>query len=304
MESPAVLSNVTEIAIVGLGLIGGSVARGLRAAGYAGRLSGAVESEDDVKRALELGIVDTCHATIPAAVAKADLIVVAVPPGAMTSVLSEVAAHRSPGSVVTDTASSKADVVAAAEAVFGAEGMACFVPGHPIAGTEQNGLEAGFATLFRERRVILTPIRATNAAAVACAEAMWTALGAQNVTMRVSHHDEVLAATSHLPHVLAYTLVDTLASMAERTEVFSFAAGGFSDFTRIASSDPALWRSIVSANREPVLQMIDAFTERLGQVREAIEQGDEARLEKVFARAKSVRDEFILARESGNDGRN
>jgi prephenate dehydrogenase len=278
MGRPAPLPDTAEIAIIGLGLIGGSLARGLRAAGYAGRLTGAVAGADDVQRALELGLVGTCHATVSAAVAAADLIVVAVPPGAIPEVFAEIAAHRPAGAVVTDTASSKSQVIRAAAAAFDAEGLACFVPGHPIAGTEHNGLDAGFATLFQDRRVILTPTAATHAAAVARVETLWSVLGASVVTLPPGHHDDVLAATSHLPHVLAYTLVDTLASMAERTEVFAFAAGGFSDFTRIASSDPVLWRSIVAANREPVLQMIDSFTSHLRQVRAAIEQGDDAHL--------------------------
>ncbi len=297
----AVLPEVERIAIVGLGLIGGSIARGLRDAGYAGHLSGAVVQTQDAKRAVELGLVDDCHTAIGPAVAAAGLIVVATPPCALDDVLSEIAAARRPGSVVTDTGSSKASVVAAAQRVFDDGAMTHFVPGHPIAGTENNGIEAGFATLFTSRRTILTPNEQTDAGAVATVEAMWAALGARVSRMTVAHHDEVLAATSHLPHVLAYTLVDTLAAMAERTEIFAYAAGGFADFTRIASSDPALWRDIVTANRTPVLHTLDAYMDRLQQVRAAIAAGDDSRLHEIFERAKTARDGFASQRE--RDGR-
>ncbi|HET7315069.1 prephenate dehydrogenase [Salinisphaera sp.] len=291
------LSDIDGIAIVGLGLIGGSIARGLRAAGYAGRLSGAVASNADAPRALELGLVDDCHAEIAEAVSEAELIVVATPPGMIEPVLAQIAASRRADATVTDTGSSKASVVAAAARVFDTPAYKRFVPGHPIAGTENSGLEAGFATLFQARRVILTPDAATDAAAVACVEAMWRALGAQIARMSPAHHDEILAATSHLPHVLAYTLVDTLAAMGERIEIFEYAAGGFADFTRIASSDAALWRDIVTANREPVLATLDAYMARLQDVRAAIANGDDDRLYRVFERAKTARDGFVSVRE-------
>ncbi|MES1935668.1 prephenate dehydrogenase [Salinisphaera hydrothermalis] len=297
MSAAPVLADVDRIAIVGLGLIGGSIARGLREAGYAGRLVGAVTSEPDAAQAVALELVDTCHADIARAVADADLIVVATPPSALDAVLSEVASACPAGAVITDTGSSKTSVIKAATRVFDANAMRRFVPGHPIAGTENSGLEAGFATLFKSRRVILTPDEATDAAATAAVEAMWAALGATVSRMSAAHHDEVLAATSHLPHVLAYTLVDTLAAMAERTEIFAYAAGGFADFTRIASSDPALWRDIVKANRGPVLHTLDAYIARLQDVRGAIAQGDDHHLHDIFERAKTARDGFVLQRE-------
>ncbi|MGN8160231.1 prephenate dehydrogenase [Salinisphaera sp. SWV1] len=293
----AVLPDIDRIAIVGLGLIGGSIARGLRVAGYAGHLSGAVVQQADAARAVELDLVDACHSRIAPAVADADLIVMATPPGALDPVLREIAAARPPEAIVTDTGSSKASVVRAAQRLFAPAARARFVPGHPIAGTENSGIEAGFATLFNARRVILTPDKQTGAAAIATVEAMWAALGARVSHMTVAHHDEVLAATSHVPHVLAYTLVDTLAAMAERTEIFAYAAGGFADFTRIASSDPALWRDIVSANREPVLHTLDAYIERLQRVRVDIAAGDDGRVHEVFQRAKTARDGFASQRE-------
>lgn len=296
-QTTAALS-VDQVAIVGLGLIGGSIARGLRAAGYSGRLIGAVAHPADAEHALALGLVDAAYDDIAAAVAQARLIVIAVPPGAMSTALEEVAAAAPNDAMVTDTSSSKASVIEAATAAFGAESLARFVPGHPIAGTENSGLEAGFATLFTNRRVILTPTAATDPAAVAMVEQLWQLLGAVVTSMTAAHHDEVLAATSHLPHVLAYALVDTLAGMAERTEIFEYAAGGFADFTRIASSDPTLWRDIVCANRAPLLAAVDAFIDRLQDVRGAIDAADATRLETIFTRAKTARDDFVLTREN------
>lgn len=297
MHHEPVLSDWRRITIVGLGLIGGSIARGLREAGYAGRLVGATASDADAERAVALGLVDECHSDIDAAVGGADLVVVATPPAVVDDVLATIAQALPAAAVVTDTGSSKTSVVKAARRVFDDSMMARFVPGHPIAGTENSGLEAGFATLFKSRRVIVTPSDDTDVAAVAAVEAMWAALGATVSRMTAAHHDEVLAATSHLPHVLAYTLVDTLAAMAERTEIFAYAAGGFADFTRIASSDPALWRDIVAANRAPVLDTLDAYMARLQHVRAAIAGGDDECLYEVFARAKNARDGFTIQRE-------
>lgn len=295
--SGAALEAIDRIAIIGLGLIGGSIARGLRAAGFQGGITGAVSNAPDVERACELGLVDDCHAEIEAAIRNADLIVIATPPGSIGRVLAEVAAHRSAHAIVTDTGSSKMSVVEAAIRAFDSAAMALFVPGHPIAGTENSGLEAGFSSLFSSRRVILTPDDSTDPVAVTQVAALWAALGAEPAYMTPAHHDEVLAATSHLPHVLAYTLVDTLAAMDRRTEIFAYAAGGFADFTRIASSDAVLWRDIVAANREPVLYTLDVFMDRLQQVRQAIADGDDDSLHEVFARAKTARDGFAASRQ-------
>ena len=283
--------NAKHVAVIGLGLIGGSVARGIYRAGFRGELVGAVENEADVKRALTLGLVDACHADIARAVAKADLIVVAVPPAALAEVLAQIAAHAPRDAIITDTGSSKQSVVALAQAHL-ADRLAYFVPGHPIAGTENQGLDAGFNTLFDGRRVILTPSQDTAASALDCVVGLWKELGASVIEMDAAHHDDVLAATSHLPHVLAYTLVDTLAALSERQEIFAFAAGGFADFTRIASSDARLWRDIVVANRGPVLDVLDTYIERLARIRSAIADDDHATIDGVFGRAKAARDEY------------
>lgn len=280
-----------RIAIVGLGLIGGSVARGLRTAGFDGTLTGVTVDSSEAARAVELGLVDAASVDSAEMLAGADLVVVAVPIGAMERVFKDVAGCAPAGAIVTDVASSKAGVVAAARGHFGAS-MHRFVPGHPISGTERSGLEAGFASLFEHRRVILTPSADTDMAAIEEVGALWHMLGANVSRMDAGHHDEVLAATSHLPHVLAYTLVDTLAGMAERQEIFAYAAGGFRDFTRIASSEPALWRDIVCSNRASVLAVLDRFMADLGQVREAIARDDRASLMTSFTRAKKARDQF------------
>ena len=288
MSAPPVL-DADCIGIIGLGLIGGSIARGLRAAGFPGRVLGCVADAADAARARHLGLVDEALTDAAELARAADLVVVAVPVGAMDRVFAAIAPALDAASVVTDVGSTKVSVIRAARARLGPY-FACFVPGHPISGTEKSGLEAGFAGLFQDRRVILTPLAETHAPAQRRCEQLWAALGARVDTMAPAHHDEVLAATSHLPHVLAFTLVDTLARMAERTEIFDYAAGGFADFTRIASSEPALWSDIVDANRAAILPVLDRFTDDLCQVRAAIAAGDQTTLTAVFARAKSARD--------------
>lgn len=280
-----------RIAIVGLGLIGGSVARGLRSAGFHGTLTGVTANAVDAERAVELGLVDSASEQPARMLADADLIVIAVPVGLFSQVLVDVARAARRDAIITDVSSSKQGVLAAARASLG-DTLGRFVPGHPISGTERSGLDAGFAGLFEHRRVILTPDEDTSTQASEQVAALWTLLGADVGIMSAAHHDEVLAATSHLPHVLAYTLVDTLANMAERQEIFAYAAGGFRDFTRIASSEPALWRDIVCSNREPVLAVLDKFMADLAQVRDAIAQDDQPSLVAGFTRAKQARDQF------------
>ena len=284
-----------RIAIIGLGLIGGSVARGLRARGHEGVLVGCVRTPADADRALALGLVDEAGTDAAVAVAGADLVVVAVPIGAMADTLATIAPALAPAAAVTDVGSTKLSVIAEARAGLG-ERFARFVPGHPIAGTEHSGLEAGFAELYAGRRVILTPTAETDADALATVTGLWHGLGARVTEMGAAHHDEVLAATSHLPHVLAFALVDSLARMAERTEIFDYAAGGFADFTRIASSDPALWSDIVGANRDAILPVLSRYIGDLETLRAAIEQGERAPLMDCFGRAKQARDRFTAAR--------
>jgi prephenate dehydrogenase len=197
-----------------------------------------------------------------------------------------------PETIITDAGSTKASVIRAAQAAFGAVPPR-FVPGHPVAGTEQSGVEAAFPTLFEGRRVILTPLEQTDMQAVSAVRALWQAVGADVVDMDADHHDEVLAATSHLPHLLAYSLVDTLARMAERREVFEYAAGGFADFSRIASSSPDMWVDIAEGNRDALLSVLDDYLGGLNRLRADIDNGRWAEVRQLFARAKLARDGFV-----------
>lgn len=282
---------INRLCIIGVGLIGGSLARALKAAGAVGEVIGCGRDSAQLQLAQALGVIDRGETDLAAAVRGADVVVLAVPVGAMEGVLRAMAPHLGADTIVTDVGSTKGSVVTAAERAFGTV-PARFVPGHPIAGTEQSGVAASFAELYQGRRVILTPLAHTDPAAVALVRGLWQAAGAEVVEMEVQHHDEVLAATSHLPHVLAYTLVDTLARMEEHSEIFRFAAGGFRDFTRIASSDPRMWHDICLANRDAILKVLDRYTADLAAVRRAIECGDGAALLETFGRAKTARDEF------------
>lgn len=280
---------IKRLCIIGVGLIGGSLARALRQAGYCKAIVGSGRDEASLRRAVELGVIDRYEMDAARAAEGADMVVLAVPLGAMEEVMRRIAPTLAPEAVLTDVGSAKGSVMTAAQAVFG-QARARFVPGHPIAGTEKSGVEASFPELFKGRRVILTPLPETKAEAVEAVRRMWREAGAEVSEMSVEHHDEILAATSHLPHMLAFALVDTLARMQEQPEIFRYAAGGFRDFTRIASSDPVMWRDICLANRDAIVSMIDRFQGDLTLLREAILAGDGKRIEATFARAKKARD--------------
>ena len=284
---------IQRLCIIGVGLIGGSLARALREAGEVGEVIGCGRGEDNLRAAVRLGVIDRYETDPACAVCAADVVVVAVPLGAMAAVLRSIVPHLAAGAILTDVGSAKGSVVADIERIYG-QIPPHFVPGHPIAGTEQSGVEASFATLFQRRRVILTPLAETAAAAHQLIRRMWELTGAEVVDMGVRHHDAVLAATSHLPHMLAYTLVDTLAHLDDRAEVFRYAAGGFRDFTRIASSDPVMWHDICVANREQLLEMIALFSADLAQLAEAIRSDDRAAILATFQRAKRARDNLYL----------
>ncbi len=282
---------IKQLTIIGVGLIGGSLARGLRAAGAVQRVVGASRDEQHLQRAQTLGVIDDYETDLGRAVEGADVVFIAVPVGAMEDVLRRIAPHLAADTVVTDAGSTKASVIAAARAAFG-DLPANFVPGHPIAGTENSGVEAAIPDLYRGRRVILTPTEASSPAAVSRVRALWQAVGAEVVETSAEHHDHVLAATSHLPHLLAFALVDTLARLDEKQEIFDYAAGGFRDFTRIASSDPRMWHDICLHNETALLDMLDRFTDDLSRLRQAIAEDDGDYLLEVFSRAKAARDEF------------
>ena len=283
---------IRRLSILGVGLIGGSLAAALKQVGAVGEVVGWGRCEAHLQQAVDLGVIDRLEMDLGVAVAGADVVVMAVSPLAMAGVFRALAPLLDARSVLTDVGSTKGSVVAAARAAL-PDRLDRFVPGHPIAGAECHGVTAARADLFQHHRVLLTPLAETRADAVATIAAMWQACGAEVVEMAVVHHDQVLAATSHLPHVLAYTLVDTLAGIDDSREVFEFAAGGFGDFTRIASSDPALWRDISLANAEALLAMVVRFQGELQQVSDALRDGDGERLEAIFSRARDAREHFM-----------
>ena len=286
---------IERLAIIGVGLIGGSLARALREAGAVGEVVGCGRGLPNLERAVELGVIDRFEQDTGIAVEGADMVFLAVPLGAMRGVFEAIKDRLRPNAVVTDGGSVKGSVVADALAVFGAV-PPWLVPGHPIAGTERSGVDASFASLYRDRRVILTPLAETDPEAVARVDWMWRTCGAEVSRMSVVHHDEVLAATSHLPHMLAFGLVDALARMDETEEIFRYAAGGFRDFTRIASSSPVMWRDICMANREALSAMLARFSVELTDLAQAIRLGDGLYLLEVFERSKAARDRYV---ESG-----
>lgn len=286
------MSAVQRVCIIGVGLIGGSWARALRAAGSCGEIVGCGRNEEQLRLAVDLGVIDRYERDPARAVAGADVVVLGVPLGSMRSVMAAMQSGLAPGAIITDVGSAKASVVADAQAVFGTP-PARFVPGHPIAGTEKSGVQASFAELFRGRRVILTPLEHTDPGAVATVTRLWEVCGAKVSTMSVEHHDAVLAATSHLPHVLAYGLVDTLSRWDDNREIFQYAAGGFRDFTRIASSDPIMWRDICLANRDALVAAMRRYIDDLNELLKAVERADGDRLADVFGSAKQARDRFI-----------
>ncbi len=283
---------VHRLAVIGVGLIGGSLARALREAGQVGEVIGCGRGKENLERGVALGVIDRYTHGVAEAVDGADMVFVAVPLGAMRDAFAAMRDRLAPDAVVTDGGSAKASVAADARTALG-DRIASFVPGHPIAGTERTGVEASFATLYRNRRVILTPLPETAPAAMQRVEAMWRACGAEVTAMSVEHHDELLAATSHLPHMLAFGLVDALARMKENDEIFRYAAGGFRDFTRIASSSPVMWRDICVANREALSRMLERFAEEMGDLADTIRRGDGDHLLEIFSRAKAARDRYV-----------
>jgi len=287
-----------RMAVVGCGLIGSSVILAARAAGVVGEVAVADASPEHRARILELGYADQVTGDIAEAVAGADLVVLAVPVLAMGDAAKACAPALKPGATVTDVGSVKGSVAEALAAVLPPEVF--IVPGHPIAGTEQSGPDAGFAELFQKRWVILTPQDRTDDAyldAVQKLSEFWTVIGANVDRMDPGHHDLVLAVTSHLPHLIAYNIVGTAADMEEVTqaEVMKYSAGGFRDFTRIAASDPTMWRDIFVANKDAVLEILGRFTEDLQALSRAIRWGESDKLYELFSRTREIRRGIIAA---------
>lgn len=282
---------INKLTIYGVGLIGGSLARALKAAGAVGEVVGYGRSGSSLQKAVELGVIDRYESDIARAIQGSDVVMLGVPVGAMEAVLNEIKPHLDSNTIITDAGSTKGSVIEAAKRVFGSQPTR-FIPGHPIAGTEKSGVEASFAGLYQDRRVILTPDEQSDKDALETVRWMWQQAGAEVVDMPVAHHDEVLAATSHLPHMLAFTLVDTLARLEDHDDIFRFAAGGFRDFTRIASSNPQMWHDICLNNRDALLKMVNRFSDELATLASAIESGDSEKLLQTFNRAKEARDSY------------
>lgn len=288
-----------KVALLGVGLIGSSLALACRRHGLARTLSGYARSAESREVVERLRITDSIHAEPAEAVAGADLVVLCVPVGANAAVAEAMAPALEPGAIVTDVGSVKQAVIRDVGPVL-PEGVH-FVPGHPIAGTEHSGPAAGFADLFEERYCVLTPPPGTDAAAVERVAELWRRCGARVEAMEASHHDKVLAMTSHLPHLISYTIVGTAFDLAEseRGEVIKFAAGGFRDFTRIAGSDPVMWRDIFLNNREAVLEILQRFGEDLSRLQRAIRWGEGEALEDLFRRTREIRRGVIQLGQAG-----
>jgi len=283
---------IRKLVIIGVGLIGGSLARALREQGAVGEIVGCGRGKENLEKAVELGVIDRYTHDAGEAVKDADMIFLAVPLGAMAATFAAIKPHLADDAIMTDGGSVKGCLIRDAEAVFGTV-PSNFVPGHPIAGTEHNGVEASFPELYQNRRIILTPLTTTNPDALQRVTDMWQLCGAEVTNMDVEHHDEVLAATSHLPHMLAFSLVDSLAQMKENDEIFRYAAGGFRDFTRIASSNPVMWRDICLANQNALGNMLHRFADEITDLANALKEGDGKHLLDTFERAKAARDRYV-----------
>lgn len=278
-----------RLALIGTGLIGGSIARAARVQGVVGSIVATARTPATRRRVAELGLADQVVETNAAAVEGADLVIVCIPVGACGAVAREIAPHLAPGATVSDVGSVKGAVLRDMAPHFGS-GIH-FIPAHPVAGTEHSGPDAGFAELFVHRWCILTPPEGADADAVERLAAFWRALGANVETMPADHHDLVLAITSHLPHLIAYTIVGTADELGAvtRSEVLKFSAGGFRDFTRIAASDPTMWRDVFLTNKDAVLEMLGTFNEDLAQLTRAIRRGDGEALFEHFTRTRAIR---------------
>ena len=287
MSKPAKLFN--RLALIGVGLIGSSIARAARAQGAARTIVATAQSSQTRKRVAELGLADQVVESNAAAVEGADLVIVCVPVGACGAVAKEIGPHLAGGAIVSDVGSVKGAVVR--DMALQLPKTAHFVPAHPVAGTEYSGPDAGFAELFVNRWCILTPPKGTDQKAVEKLAEFWRLLGANVETMAPDHHDLVLAITSHLPHLIAYTIVGTAdeLQMVTRSEVLKFSAGGFRDFTRIAASDPTMWRDVFLANKDAVLEMLGRFNEDVSALTKAIRKGDGDALFEHFERTRAIR---------------
>lgn len=281
-------SGLKKLVIFGVGLIGGSLALALKRQMPALHVTGIGRNGESLQTAVDLGVIDEMAASAELAVQNADIVVIAVPVAQTPNILKLIAPHLGTGTVITDVGSTKSDVIDYAAAILGNQ-FSQFVPGHPIAGAEKSGVTAARPDLFDGKNVVLTPAAETSSHAQNRIREMWIQAGAKVAEMSASHHDQIFAAVSHLPHLLAFALVDDLASRPNAEELFTFAAGGFRDFSRIAGSSPEMWRDISLANRTALLSEIDAYQASLGQLRELLENRDSKSLQSLFEKASQTR---------------
>ena len=283
---------IKKLTIFGVGLIGGSLALALKKANAVEQIVGCSRDKAHLQQAVDLGVIDGFELDPELAAKDADVIFLAVPMRAMERVMSSFQSVVDEETVITDGGSSKASIVAAAQTVFG-EVPANFVPGHPIAGREKSGVSAAIDSLYQNHKVILTPLEHTNSTAVDQVKKMWETVGAHVEILEVEQHDRVLAATSHLPHVVAYAMVDTLSKTKFVDEIFHYAAGGFRDLSRIASSDPTMWRDICLENKTAILEMVEAYQKTLEDIKSLMVAGDAEGLFDIFDHAKTTRDQHV-----------
>ncbi|WP_027666802.1 prephenate/arogenate dehydrogenase family protein [Rhizobium leguminosarum] len=284
-----------RIALIGIGLIGSSLAYDIRRLGLAREIVVATRSPDTLKRAEELGLGDRYTASSQDAVKDADLVIVSVPVGASESVAKEISASLKPGAIVTDVGSTKASVIA--QMLPHMPDNVHFIPGHPLAGTEKSGPDAGFPGLFEGRWCIFTPVAGTDEAALKRLRSFWEALGSKVDEMDAEHHDKVLAIVSHLPHIIAYNIVGTADDLETVTEseVIKYSASGFRDFTRLAASDPTMWRDVCLHNRDAILEMLARFSEDLAYLQRAIRWGEGDKIFELFTRTRAIRRSIVQA---------
>lgn len=285
-------TQINKLVIFGVGLIGGSFAMALRQAGGVKKIIGVGRGSSNLDDAKQLQVIDEAAKNIQDALQGADLILLATPVGQMGEIMQAIAPHLEANTIITDAGSTKQDVVALAQEYL-ANNITRFVPGHPIAGAEKSGVAAAKADLFQKRNVVLTPLQQTDSSAVSVVENVWQACGAKVSKMEAEAHDEVFATVSHLPHILAFALVDYVRSKPNTEELFKFAASGFRDFTRIASSHPEMWRDIAIANRAALIDELTDYEAELCHIRKLLQASDAKSLEEIFDRARNARDNWL-----------
>lgn len=293
MNNPTA-SQINKLVIIGVGLIGGSFGLALRQTGMVRHITGIGRHPKNMRSALQLGVIDEIAIDYATALPDADLVFLAMPVGQTEQIMANIAPHVSTHSIITDAGSTKQDVIAAAIKHFKPEHLANFVPGHPIAGTEHSGAAAAQVDLYQDKQVVLTPLEQTQPNAVETVTQLWQACGANVSMMSADEHDKILAITSHLPHLLAFTMMRYLHHSTGNSEnLLRFAGSGFRDFTRIAGSSPEMWRDICLANRDELLKQIDAYQSELKTVQKLLEQKDQDELEQVFYQARAIRQTWI-----------